>query len=113
MSGKSRYDTAVKVAEQVGGQKSRAFLVDGKKFADVFSVASYAAKNGYPIFMTRQDSMPSETYQAIKGYREVVVLGGQSAVSSNVFSQLPNKQKTRIGGVNRYDTAAAIAGFSD
>lgn len=26
ISGKSRYDTAVKVAEQVGGQKSRAFL---------------------------------------------------------------------------------------
>ncbi|ART78175.1 hypothetical protein B4U37_19955 [Sutcliffiella horikoshii] len=111
ISGKSRYDTAVKVAEQVGGQKSRAFLVDGKKFADALSIASYAAKHGYPIFLTRQDSLPSETYQAIKGYREVVVLGGQGAVSSGVFSQLPNKQKTRIGGENRYDTAAEIAEY--
>ncbi|TYS69753.1 cell wall-binding repeat-containing protein [Sutcliffiella horikoshii] len=33
------------------------------------------------------------------------------AVSSNVFSQLPNKQKTRIGGENRYDTPAEIAEY--
>ncbi|MDG5471677.1 cell wall-binding repeat-containing protein [Jeotgalibacillus sp. ET6] len=111
ISGKTRYETAVKVAQKMNAKTSRAFVADGSDFADALSISSYAAENGYPILLTRQSSLSEETYNEVKKYKEAIVIGGRGAVSGKVFGQLPNKLKTRIGGDNRYDTAAHITDY--
>ncbi|KIL43783.1 cell wall-binding repeat-containing protein [Jeotgalibacillus campisalis] len=111
IAGETRYDTAVKVAEKMDAATSRAFVVDGSDFADALSISTYAAEKGHPILLTRQSSLSEETYSEIKKYKEAIVIGGRGAVSGKVFGKLPNKLKTRIGGDNRYDTAAHIADY--
>ncbi|WP_421385528.1 cell wall-binding repeat-containing protein [Bacillus salacetis] len=105
IAGDNRYATAAKVGKQLFAPK-KAFVVDGKNFPDALAIASYAAENGYPIFLTENNKLPEETLNALQGIPQVIVVGGTAAVSNDVFTKLPNKFKTRISGANRYETAA-------
>lgn len=65
--------------------------------------------------MTREAGLPGATAGAITALKptEVVVLGGEAAVSEDVVTELEatGATVTRIGGQDRYETAALLADF--
>ena len=71
------------------------------------AAAPYAAKNGYPILLTEKDKLPSSTSLALRGIQETIVVGGDAVVNEDVFSHLPHAN--RVGGANRFETAAIMA----
>ena len=81
----------------------------GADFPDALSASSYAAVNGYPILLTRTDRLPSATEEALNelGIENTFVIGGEAAVGSAVYNQLPNPE--RISGDDRYQTSIALA----
>ncbi|MGD6803410.1 cell wall-binding repeat-containing protein [Rossellomorea aquimaris] len=104
IAGKNRYETASKIAGYIGGTK--AVVTYGDNFPDSLSIASYAASNSMPILLTDDNSLPSATKNALKKYRSTIVVGGESAVSKKVYSELPSPR--RITGSNRYETATKV-----
>lgn len=104
IGGSDRYQVAENIAGQMGGF-SKAIVANGLKFPDSLSIAPYAARHGYPILLTRADSVPSYTKQALQNHPSIVV-GGDASVSPSVYSQVNGD--LRIGGSDRYEVAANV-----
>ena len=118
LSGADRYETANAIAEEVvtvrgplfGGA---AFVVTGASFPDALAASPIAAANGWPILLTEPDSLtPSvkttmQDIHALHGY----IIGGEGAVSAAVEDELNDEFVgfMRIGGTDRYTTAALVA----
>ncbi|TKC16979.1 cell wall-binding repeat-containing protein [Robertmurraya kyonggiensis] len=106
LAGNNRYETAVEISKEYAPNSDTAIITYGKNFPDSLSVASYAAENGIPIFLTDTSYLPDVTKEAIKKVKRTIVIGGELAISNNVFAELPNP--TRISGDNRYHTSSNI-----
>ncbi|MBS4178100.1 SpoIID/LytB domain-containing protein [Lederbergia citrea] len=107
IDGKSRYEVAYNISKELN-PASKAVVAKGAIFADSLSIASYAARNGYPILLTGPDKLNSAAVKAIKekAIKETIVVGGEISVSRSVYNQLPSP--IRIGGNNRYQVSANI-----
>jgi SpoIID/LytB domain protein len=105
IDGKDRFEVSKKIAQNLGAS-SDAFLTNGLIFSDALAIAPYAAKNEIPILLTRKDSIPAPTYEAIKGKSEVTVIGGTGSVNNNVYNSA--KATKRISGKDRYEVSANI-----
>lgn len=105
IGGKTRYETAAKIAENL--PSNQAILANGKNFPDALAVSPYAAKNGIPILLTATESLNSSTKAALADKESTIIVGGVGAVSEKAANAVPNP--TRYSGPTRYDTAKAIA----
>ncbi|MDD7732525.1 MAG: cell wall-binding repeat-containing protein [Firmicutes bacterium] len=109
----NRYETASLIGKKVVdlvGKKGKAVIATGENFADALSISSFAAKEGYPILLVKQNMVTPETEKALKelAINQVYVVGGDKAVSDQVVKTLPNLVQ-RISGKDRYETSALIA----
>ena len=132
--GVDRYDTARKIAIKIRekGNTNAAELASGEDFPDALCMTPLAVKDHAPILLTKKDSIPKYTKQALAEWDiENIKIGGlDEAVSSEVEKQLKagfeidknNKKDSnvydgakavkRIGGEDRYETSAKLAAES-
>jgi len=135
VAGADRYQTAVEVARLVGGGSltglDRIIVVSGKSFPDGLAASGLAGflddggRSGRTaILLSRADELPGVTADAIRASgvtaSNVLVVGGAAAVSDVVRAGIAVaagwdgagvNPVVRIAGENRYETAAAIAGY--
>ena len=129
--GVDRYDTARKIAIKIRekGNTNAAELASGEDFPDALCMTPLAVKDCAPILLTKKDSIPKYTKQALAEWDiENIKIGGlDEAVSPEVEKQLKagfeieknNKKDSnvydgakavkRIGGEDRYETSAKLA----
>ncbi|MGX4199911.1 SpoIID/LytB domain-containing protein [Bacillus sp. JK74] len=102
ISGKNRYDLSKNIAAEMGSY-DQAVVVTGDVYTDALAIAPYAAQNGYPILLTKKDSLPSYNLP-----KKVIIMGGTSSVSKDVENQIKKKASVtkRITGSNRYQISA-------
>jgi minor extracellular protease Epr len=107
IDGKDRFEVSKNIANALGSTNT-AILANGFKFPDALAVAPYAAKNGYPILLTRSEKLPEEISSTIKlkAIKNMIVVGGELSISNDVLNQLPPRE--RIGGNDRYEVAVNI-----
>ncbi|NMH75177.1 hypothetical protein HF078_19035 [Bacillus sp. RO2] len=90
-------------------------IANGSNFPDALSGAPLAYKLNAPILLTsgKDSKLTESTKIRIKelGARKAIILGGESAVSSEVQTTLKNMNLTvkRVAGKDRYETASLIA----
>lgn len=112
ISGRDRYATAAEVAAEFPSQDT-VLLATGENFPDAISAGAVGALLGAPILLTRHDSIPSTTSDALSELapQTVVILGGEAAVSAVVEAKLAAKYPSviRLWGRDRYATAASVA----
>ncbi|MBM7618235.1 subtilisin family serine protease/outer membrane protein assembly factor BamB/putative cell wall-binding protein [Bacillus tianshenii] len=113
ISGPTRYQTAVETSRNGWTTSDTVVLARGDDYADALAGVPLAHKLGAPILLTRSDQLPGETMEEITRLSagRVIILGGGSAVSHDISSQLENEglEVTRIAGSDRYHTAALIS----
>ena len=124
--GSNRFATAAMVANAVGtanvatyNTKKTAIVVSGDNFADAVSSSMLVSgPNGqgttltHPIVLTQKDALPTSSETALNnlGVTQVVIIGGEAAVSAAVETELKKSYGViRIGGTDRFDTAAKVA----
>ncbi|MYL62314.1 hypothetical protein GLW07_02975 [Bacillus hwajinpoensis] len=107
IGGETRYETAVNIAAKLDGTPEKSILANAFNFPDALSVASYAAKNGYPIVLTDDDKLPAVSKKILNATDEQIVVGGETAINDKIKDSLSNP--VRISGDDRYATSAAIA----
>lgn len=119
--GHDRYETAALVAEELtsqwyigseDGMVETATIVSGEAFPDAMCAAPVATSLMSPILLTRTGSVPAATadYLDRHAVSQSLVVGGPAAISDAVASQLP--APVRVGGADRYGTAATLAGWA-
>lgn len=74
-------------------------------------MASLAAFQGRPIFLVTRDVLPTATRRALSGLSGATIVGGFSAVSQGVQTQVDQVVGTvnRIAGDTRYETNYQVA----
>jgi len=110
--GANRFETAKLIAAEVAPEgAAKAVLVNGIDFPDALSAAPYAARQGMPILLTRAESMPVSTAQALEelGVNETIVIGGSGVISDEIIADVPGA--IRVWGSNRYATSVAVAEY--
>lgn len=110
IGGRTRYDTAVAIAEQLGG--TQVYLASGEQFPDAAAVSALAAVQRRPVLLTPAARLPAETTAAFERLRAtaVTVVGGESAVSAAAAGQAGRgRVLDRLAGADRYATSAAVA----
>nr|MDA3937561.1 N-acetylmuramoyl-L-alanine amidase [Actinomycetota bacterium] len=117
--GGSRYGTAVAVANE-GWPKGAdtVLLASGENWPDSLASVPLSTKLDAPILLTQSSKLPTETAVALDALApsRIVIVGGEVAITSDVASAAASAASletstgvTRIAGLSRYDTAAAIA----
>lgn len=113
-------ETAVAIAQAVGGGGGTAVLVNQQRFADGVSATSIAAGRGWPVLLTTTDVVPQQTVDAWRalGVTKLVVVGGTSVVAQKIEDFARNSgrcggattcQTERLAGNDRYATSVAVA----
>lgn len=116
IGGEDRYETAALVAAGFDGpQTDVAFVATGENFPDALSGGALASAVGAPMLLTKADGLSDAAAAEITRLElsEVVVLGGESAVSADVVTELEalGVDVVRVAGADRYETSAAVAEF--
>ena len=121
VSGGDRYDTAARLALSTGQRGRTVYLASGASAADAVSGGALAAHEGASVLLTARDALPAASADALAALAptRVVVLGGVAGVGIDVEARvraaLPDAAVERVGGADRYATAAALAraGYPD
>ena len=116
LAGSDRYATAALVsATGFAPGVPVAYLATGLNFPDALAAGPVAARAGGPILLVTRDAIPSATAGELSRLRPVriVVLGGSGAVGDGVLAAArgyaTGGSVTRLAGVDRYATAAAVS----
>ncbi len=112
VAGSDRYDTAAQLAEQLPAG-SPVFVVTGSNYPDALAGTAAAIKSHGAVLLTQPGQLPASTAAALTQLQpsSITILGGTSAVSSAVQTQLASYSSSvsRVSGADRYATAASIA----
>jgi putative cell wall-binding protein len=115
IAGTDRYDTARLAAlAAFPNGATNAVVASGQNFPDGLSAAVLAGALNAPLLLTPTAALDADTTLALTTLKAktVYVVGGTSAVSAHVVSQLTTAGytvPTPISGADRYATAAAVA----
>jgi putative cell wall-binding protein len=120
LAGSDRFATAARVAAQVGASDGEVLLalgeheVEHRAWPDALSAGALAASDDQiPTLLTRGESLPAQTEQALAelGATSVYVIGGRAAISDAVVARLQalGLEVFRLAGPDRYATSAAVA----
>lgn len=107
LSGADRYETSVKIAENLGSS-SYLVIATGDDFSDALSVAPFAAANGMPIILVPKDYVPDsiKNYISGKSIIKTYVLGDTDIINEDVARQFANP--FRISGSDKYQRNISI-----
>jgi putative cell wall-binding protein len=110
--GSNRYETAVEVAKLVDAANSTVLLATGTSFPDALSAGALAYLAPLPLLLNQGSTLLPvvANYLEDKSITDVIITGGTSAVPQSVEDQLIalGYGVTRIGGADRYETAALL-----
>ena len=110
LKGKSRYDTAVKVAKE-DSSKDIVFLANGVLFPDALSISGVAKMKNANLLFTDGKTLNNDVMNIIKKASEVYLVGGNNSVSKEIENKIRNvvPSVSRISGKTRYETSVKIA----
>jgi len=113
LSGDNRYETSVEVSEKNFKSADTVVLASGQNIADALVASSYADIEEAPVLLTNKNSISDEVLDEIDRLKadKVVIVGGQSSISSSVESRLKKEdiKVTRIAGSDRFDTSDKLS----
>lgn len=107
ISGLDKYDTAIKIAEELG-DVSEVVVTTGDDYADALSIGPIAAEKQMPIILVPKDDITSsiKKYISSRNITKTYVIGDQSIISDNVVNKFSNPE--RILGQDKYARNIAI-----
>ncbi|WP_409252056.1 cell wall-binding repeat-containing protein [Bacillus sp. SCS-153A] len=111
--GETRYETAVEISKAGWESAETVVIARGDSFPDALAGAPLAYKHNAPILLTDKGALTRVVKEEISrlGAKNVIILGGTGAVDNFVEYQLEGMglDVERIGGKDRWETAANIA----
>ncbi|MHB1340566.1 MAG: cell wall-binding repeat-containing protein [Coriobacteriia bacterium] len=115
VAGANRYDTCLAISRRMRDRTrtiTTAVVVSGRNWPDAVAAAPLAGANDWPIVLADGGYLPtqSKTVLAEYGITSTLIIGQTDVVGAGVARVVPSP--TRIGGDDRYATAALLAEYS-
>ena len=111
--GANRYETAAKVADELGSYDNVVLVNAESSMSDGLSASGLAGKENGAILLTKKDSIPKATMDRLKKVKKVYIIGGENAISQKVYNEItknvPNVKIERLGGKTRVETSELVA----
>lgn len=116
--GLSRYDTAVEVSKAQFTSAETIVISNGYAIPDGLTATPIASYYKAPLLLVDTNVVPTATQNEIKrlNAKNVIIVGGTGVVTPEVEKQLRNigiSKITRLGGLDRYETALQVAKYID
>lgn len=120
LAGKTRFETATKIANMLNNKPAEIFFVYGLNYADALSVGSVAAVRNAPIIYLKTsgeiDAKTAAYIKSVKGtVKKAYVIGDTGVISdsmmqsaANMLGLKNNDTMIRVFGKNRYETCIAV-----
>lgn len=101
LAGKDRYETSVKIAEQLDAPKQLA-VTTGEDFSDALSIAPFAASKNMPIILVPKGYVPDCVTKYVLSVKidKTYIVGGTDIISDAVSKSFSNPY--RITGSDEY-----------
>ncbi|WP_024621141.1 cell wall-binding repeat-containing protein [Metaclostridioides mangenotii] len=113
LTGKDRYDTAVKISQNAFTSANNIILVNDSSLPDALSVTPYAKVKNAPILLTQSNKLNDQTRKEIERLKakNVYIIGGENSVNKGVKNDLDFRGYSveRISGEDRYATSLKVA----
>ena len=113
VQGDNRIATAIAASKWYWRAADTAIVANAYDFPDALAAGALAAKEDAPLLLTAQSELHPAVAKRLQemGVRHVYVMGGTTALSPRVDSELDRlgMTVTRVAGSNRYATAASAA----
>ncbi|WP_370324507.1 cell wall-binding repeat-containing protein [Euzebya sp.] len=113
LAGPGRVTTAIEVSQDTYLTADTVFIATGGVYADALAAAPLAASMSAPVLLSEAEQLPAEVSEEIDrlGAETAILLGGEAALSEAIAGELfrDGLSVERIGGSNRFATAALIA----
>lgn len=102
LGGADRYETSIKIAEQLSTPKQLA-VTTGDDFSDALSIAPFAALENMPIILVPKEYVPEcvKNYLSSINIDKTYIVGGTDIISDTVSKSFNNPY--RIGGTDKYE----------
>lgn len=109
--GSDRYDTAAKIADQLGSYDNVVLVNAESSMSDGLSASGLAGKENGAILLTKKDSIPKVTMDRLKKVKKVYIIGGENAISAKVANEITAAgiKVERLGGKDRVETSEIVA----
>lgn len=95
IAGRTRYETATKIAERFPLNNSNVFFSRGDRHIDALSAAPLATREQAPILLTKTNAVPGEVSDWLKDQKNIVkdvyFLGGHLAIDANTRESIRGK----------------------
>jgi len=111
IGGYDRYETSTLIASKL--QSDSVIVAYGDDFPDALASASFAGIRQIPIVLIN-NTLPESVANYFKTQKpsHVIVVGGEAVVPTGLLSSKGISIETRLGGIDRYETAAIIYDYS-
>ncbi len=115
LAGDDRYETSAKIADKKFTTSSYAIITRGDAYADGLAASVLSGALNAPVLLVRSNTLPDSISSRLTalGKPRVIILGGTVAVSTAVENALKDlvgsSYVTRLGGADRFATAALVA----
>jgi putative cell wall-binding protein len=119
LAGSDRYETAALFAGSESTRPDAILLASGEQFADALAAGPIIGEtqrlgaDQFRLVLTPHDHLAPAAQRLLKDDPTafVVIVGGESAISSQVQTELGYQYRERIAGPDRYATAAKLADY--
>ncbi|HEK8775950.1 TPA: S-layer protein SlpA [Clostridioides difficile] len=116
LSGEDRYETSLAIADEIGLDNDKAFVVGGTGLADAMSIAPVASQlkdgDATPIVVVDGKAKEiSDDAKSFLGTSDVDIIGGKNSVSKEIEESIDSatgKTPDRISGDDRQATNAEV-----
>lgn len=116
LSGEDRYETSLAIADEIGLDNDKAFVVGGTGLADAMSIAPVASQlkdgDATPIVVVDGKAKEiSDDAKSFLGTSDVDIIGGKNSVSKEIEDSIDSatgKTPDRISGDDRQATNAEV-----
>lgn len=109
--GSNRYETSSKILESSGNKDTLILVNASKEMSDGLSAAALSGKLKADIVPINPDNVDNATEETIKKAKNIILVGGDSAIPKDFEKRLSGKKITRIGGKDRVETSKEIAKY--
>lgn len=115
--GEQRFDTARLIALDAFDNPSNVVIARGDIFPDALSGSYLAGQRDAPLLLTSSHRLEPDTLEALNDLDpdRVTLVGGTEAIAFSVASELGREgyPTNRVGGFDRFETAALVATAED
>ena len=112
IQGYDRYSTSLAINNSISTSGKVAIIASGENYADSLSAQGLVKSTHGKLYLTEGNAVSSKLIAQMKkdGIRQVIVVGGEKAISPKVYNILRNNFSviSRISGKSRYETNTQI-----